>query len=56
MREEHDEQRCLDCGEAMQRGSAVTADGHQSNWWRCTNARCGAEWLLPARPPTKEPI
>jgi ssDNA-binding Zn-finger/Zn-ribbon topoisomerase 1 len=39
--------QCPDCGETMEPQALVSSRHHFSRWWRCSNAKCQAEWLLP---------
>lgn len=39
--------KCPDCGETMEPQATVATTRHYSRWWRCSNGRCRAQWLLP---------
>ena len=51
MQTETASKKCPDCGEAMEPQAMVSNNRLFSRWWRCSNGRCRAQWLLPAFSP-----
>jgi ssDNA-binding Zn-finger/Zn-ribbon topoisomerase 1 len=47
MQMDTDLKKCPDCGGAMEPQALVSTGRHFSRWWRCSNGKCRAEWLLP---------